>query len=135
MAATPTARDWDTQSSQTDSTIAAAAAAAVGAALSAPGLFLPPVGNAGGGGVGAGGSGSSPGAAIEYLRDLVQKRIIALTYTRNVHDGYVLPHTPPTFPLILILFFPSPPTSPSPIRALVLHLGMPDEHIGSILSW
>ncbi len=29
----------------------------------------------------------SPGSTIEYLRDLVQKRIIALTCTRNMHDG------------------------------------------------
>ncbi|KAF8471610.1 hypothetical protein DFH94DRAFT_674209 [Russula ochroleuca] len=65
MAATPTtAREWDAQSLHTDSTTAAAAAAAVGAAT--PGI---------------------PGATIEYLRDLVQKRIITLTYTRNVHDG------------------------------------------------
>ncbi|KAI0263711.1 hypothetical protein BC834DRAFT_971090 [Gloeopeniophorella convolvens] len=28
-----------------------------------------------------------PGATVEYLRDLVQKRIITLTYMRNVHDG------------------------------------------------
>lgn len=33
------------------------------------------------------GGGSSPGATVEYLRDLVQKRIITLTYMRNVHDG------------------------------------------------
>ncbi|KAH9970414.1 hypothetical protein BGW80DRAFT_1330529 [Lactifluus volemus] len=33
------------------------------------------------------GPGSSPGATVEYLRDLVQKRIITLTYMRNVHDG------------------------------------------------
>ena len=88
-AATPTAREWDAQSLHTDSTTAAAAAAAVGAAT--PGLFFPPVGTSGGVvGAGAGGSGAgSPGATIEYLRDLVQKRIITLTYTRNVHDGYV----------------------------------------------
>jgi hypothetical protein len=88
MAATPTtAREWDAQSLHTDSTTAAAAAAAVGAAT--PGMFFPPVGTGGGVvGAGAGGSGS-PGATIEYLRDLVQKRIITLTYTRNVHDGYV----------------------------------------------
>jgi hypothetical protein len=87
MAATPTAREWDSQSLYADSTTAAAAAAAVGATLSGPGMFLPPVGI--GGGVGVGGSGGSPGATIEYLRDLVQKRIITLTYTRNVHDGCV----------------------------------------------
>ena len=86
MAATPTAREWDSQSLHTDSTTAAAAAAAVGATLSGPGMFLPPVGN---GGVVGGGASNSPGATIEYLRDLVQKRIITLTYTRNVHDGCV----------------------------------------------
>ncbi|KAF8471600.1 hypothetical protein DFH94DRAFT_655884 [Russula ochroleuca] len=32
-------------------------------------------------------SSGSPGAMIEYLRDLVQKRIMPLTYMRNVHDG------------------------------------------------
>lgn len=31
----------------------------------------------------------SQGATVEYLRDLVQKRIITLTYMRNVHDGCV----------------------------------------------
>jgi hypothetical protein len=51
----------------------------------AAGQFFPPVGA----GTGAG-SGGSPGATVEYLRDLVQKRIITLTYTRNVHDGYAL---------------------------------------------
>ncbi|KAF8496819.1 hypothetical protein F5888DRAFT_1702774 [Russula emetica] len=85
MGATPTAREWDSQSLHADSTTAAAAAAAVGATLSGP--FLPPVGNGGVVGGGVGGSGGSPGATIEYLRDLVQKRIITLTYTRNVHDG------------------------------------------------
>jgi hypothetical protein len=52
-------------------------------------MFLPPVGNGGVVGGGVGGGGGSPGATIEYLRDLVQKRIITLTYTRNVHDGCV----------------------------------------------
>lgn len=28
------------------------------------------------------------GTSVEYLRDLVQKRIITLTYMRNVHEGY-----------------------------------------------
>jgi hypothetical protein len=37
-------------------------------------------------------AGSSPvigsqGTSVEYLRDLVQKRIITLTYMRNVHEG------------------------------------------------
>lgn len=27
--------------------------------------------------------------SVDYLRDLVQKRIITLTYMRNVHEGYV----------------------------------------------
>ena len=88
-AATPTAREWDSQSLYTDSTTAAAAAAAVGTTISGPGMFLSPVGNGSVVGGGAGGSGGSPGATIEYLRDLVQKRVITLTYTRNVHDGYV----------------------------------------------
>ncbi|KAH9957169.1 hypothetical protein BGW80DRAFT_1257397 [Lactifluus volemus] len=35
------------------------------------------------------GPGGTPGATVEYLRDLVQKRIITLTYMRNVHDGAV----------------------------------------------
>jgi hypothetical protein len=30
------------------------------------------------------------GTSVEYLRDLVQKRIITLTYMRNVHEGCVL---------------------------------------------
>jgi len=87
MAATPVAREWDSQSLHTDTTTAAAAAAAVSAALSTPGMFFPPV--SGTSGSVAGASSGSPGATIEYLRDLVQKRIITLTYTRNVHDGFV----------------------------------------------
>ena len=31
----------------------------------------------------------STGTSVEYLRDLVQKRIITLTYMRNVHEGCV----------------------------------------------
>jgi hypothetical protein len=27
------------------------------------------------------------GTSVEYLRDLVQKRIITLTYLRNIHEG------------------------------------------------
>jgi hypothetical protein len=38
---------------------------------------------------------SNPGATVEYLRDLVQKRLIILTYMRNVHDGCV--SAPPFF--------------------------------------
>lgn len=37
----------------------------------------------------ASGAAFSQGATVEYLRDLVQKRIITLTYMRNVHDGCV----------------------------------------------
>ncbi|KAI0320325.1 hypothetical protein OF83DRAFT_1025093, partial [Amylostereum chailletii] len=58
--ATPTAREWDAQSMRSD------------------------------GMGGLGGAGSPPfnqGASVEYLRDLVQKRIITLTYMRNVYDG------------------------------------------------
>ena len=46
----------------------------------AAGSFFQPVG------AGAVNSGSL-GATVEYLRDLVQKNIITLTYTWNVHDG------------------------------------------------
>lgn len=39
------------------------------------------------------------GTSIEYLRDLVQKRIITLNYVRNIHEGYVVssPRTSLTF--------------------------------------
>ena len=30
------------------------------------------------------------GTSAEYLRDLVQKRIITLTYIRNIHEGYAV---------------------------------------------
>ena len=61
-----TMREWDAQSQHADS----------------PSPFPP---------LQAGGvpGGGSPGATVEYLRDLVQKRIITLTYMRNVHDGCV----------------------------------------------
>ena len=29
----------------------------------------------------------TPGTSVEYLRDLVQKRIITLTYIRQIHEG------------------------------------------------
>ncbi|KAI0255257.1 hypothetical protein BJV78DRAFT_1178735 [Lactifluus subvellereus] len=60
--ATPPPREWDAQSLH-----------------DAAGPFLPPPGGAG--------AGSSPGATVEYLRDLVQKRTTTLTYMRDVHDG------------------------------------------------
>ncbi|KAI9433826.1 hypothetical protein H4582DRAFT_1982773 [Lactarius indigo] len=63
-AAAATMREWDAQSLLADS----------------PNTFPPPV-------AGATPGGGSPGATVEYLRDLVQKRIITLTYMRNVHDG------------------------------------------------
>ncbi|THH21083.1 hypothetical protein EW146_g415 [Bondarzewia mesenterica] len=59
---TPTAKEWDGQSMHSDST-------------TGPGLG------------GAGSPAFAQGASVEYLRDLVQKRIITLTYMRNVHDG------------------------------------------------
>ena len=65
--ATPPPREWDAQSLLSD----------------AAGPFLPPPSGAG--------AGNSPGTTVEYLRDLVQKRIITLTYMRNVHDGCVSP--------------------------------------------
>ncbi|KAH9170775.1 hypothetical protein EDB89DRAFT_1975792 [Lactarius sanguifluus] len=63
-AAAATMREWDAQSMLADS----------------PSPFPPPV-------AGAAPGVGSPGATVEYLRDLVQKRIITLTYMRNVHDG------------------------------------------------
>ena len=61
-ASTPTAREWDVQSMHSDAT------GMTGTTLA---------------------SGSTPftQASVEYLRDTVQKRIITLTYLRNVHDG------------------------------------------------
>ncbi|KIM49495.1 hypothetical protein M413DRAFT_438680 [Hebeloma cylindrosporum] len=59
--ATPVARDWDAQSLHSDS---------VGSNLA--GAQSPPLGQ---------------GTSVEYLRDLVQKRIITLTYIRNIHEG------------------------------------------------
>ncbi|KAH9970375.1 hypothetical protein BGW80DRAFT_575796 [Lactifluus volemus] len=60
--ATPALREWDTQSMHAD---------AMGPSL----LELPPVLEA------------ILARRVEYLRDLVQKRIITLTYMGNVHDG------------------------------------------------
>lgn len=59
---TPLAREWDAQSLHSDTV---------------PGSSL-------------GGAGSpvpGQGTSVEYLRDLVQKRIITLTYIRNIHEG------------------------------------------------
>lgn len=56
-------REWDTQSQYSEST--AASATAVVNSL-APGF---------------------QGTSVEYLRDMVQKRIVTLTYMRNTHEG------------------------------------------------
>ncbi|KAF9466276.1 hypothetical protein BDZ94DRAFT_208396 [Collybia nuda] len=59
---TPMTREWDAQSLHSD-TIA-------GSTLG-----------------GAGSPQLGQGTSVEYLRDLVQKRIITLTYIRNIHEG------------------------------------------------
>lgn len=117
VAATPTVRDWDAQSMHADSATA--------------GQFFPPVG-AGVVGTGGAGSSGSPGATVEYLRDLVQKRIITLTYTRNVHDGYVLSFTSIFFSLSPPSFsdLASCPSSQHPTFSMAAL----DERIGSIRS-
>lgn len=62
VSTTPMGREWDAQSLHSDSV--------------APSVM-----------------GTSPalgqGTSVEYMRDLVQKRIITLTYMRNIHEGYV----------------------------------------------
>ncbi|KZV70782.1 hypothetical protein PENSPDRAFT_685213 [Peniophora sp. CONT] len=61
-ASTPTAREWDAQSLHSDGTASTAAPSAGGQPFTQ--------------------------ASVEYLRDMVQKRIITLTYMRNVHEGH-----------------------------------------------
>ncbi|TFK72152.1 hypothetical protein BDN72DRAFT_887303 [Pluteus cervinus] len=61
-ATTPFAKDWDAQSLHSDTVSQAGL----------PGVTSPSLGQ---------------GTSVEYLRDLVQKRIITLTYLRNVHEG------------------------------------------------
>ncbi|KAI0027310.1 hypothetical protein K488DRAFT_31358, partial [Vararia minispora EC-137] len=61
-ASTPTSRDWDAQSVHSDITGLSSAHPSSTAPLPAQ-------------------------ASVEVLRDTVQKRIITLTYLRNVHDG------------------------------------------------
>ncbi|KAF8520152.1 hypothetical protein BU17DRAFT_47038 [Hysterangium stoloniferum] len=56
-----TSRDWDSQSLYSES------AASTGTANPAP---------------------TFQGTSVEYLRDMVQKRIVTLTYMRNTHEGY-----------------------------------------------
>ncbi|KAG6918041.1 hypothetical protein DXG01_016896 [Tephrocybe rancida] len=58
---TVTAKEFDVQSLYTDSTMALA------------GATSPQLGQ---------------GTSVEYLRDLIQKRIITLTYIRNIHEGH-----------------------------------------------
>lgn len=62
--ATPVAREFDAQSMHSDN---------VGSSLS--GAVSPQMGQ---------------GMSIEILRELVQKRILTLTYIRNIHEGCVL---------------------------------------------
>ncbi|EGN96252.1 hypothetical protein SERLA73DRAFT_185899 [Serpula lacrymans var. lacrymans S7.3] len=61
-ASTPSGREWDVQSMQSDSMSSTATLVAGTPVL-------------------------AQGTSVEYLRDLVQKRIITLTYMRNVHEG------------------------------------------------
>lgn len=63
-ASTPMTREWDAQSLHSD-TIAGSTLGGVGS---------PQMGQ---------------GTSVEYLRDLVQKRVITLTYIRNIHEGCV----------------------------------------------
>ena len=59
----PQAREWDAQSLHSD-TVGSNMAGAQSPSL-------------------------TPGTSVEYLRDLVQKRIITLTYIRQIHEGWV----------------------------------------------
>lgn len=65
--ATPMSREWDSQSLQSDP-LATAALAANGV-------------------IGVGTQALPQGTSVEFLRDLVQKRMITITYVRNVHEG------------------------------------------------
>jgi hypothetical protein len=58
-------RDWDSQSLYSDSAGSSATTASTAVA-------------------------TFQGTSVEYLRDLVQKRIITLTYMRNTHEGLVI---------------------------------------------
>ena len=61
---TPQVREWDAQSLHSD-TVGSSMAGA-----QSPSSLTP-----------------TPGTSVEYLRDLVQKRIITLTYIRQIHEG------------------------------------------------
>lgn len=60
---TPQTREWDSQSLHSD-TVGSSMAGAQSPSL-------------------------APGTSVDYLRDLVQKRIITLTYIRQIHEGWV----------------------------------------------
>lgn len=62
--AAPMTRDWDVQSLHSESVASSA--------------------------LSNGSAGHGQGTTVEILRELVKKRIITLTYLRNVHEGYVL---------------------------------------------
>ena len=64
-AGAPQSREWDVQSLHSDSLSSSATLVANGTPV------IP------------------QSTSVDYLRDLVQKRIITLTYMRNVHEGYV----------------------------------------------
>lgn len=64
----PLARDWDTQTFPSES------------GTSSTGSFPMPNGAQG-----------VQGTTVEILREIVKKRIITLTYLRNVHEGCVIP--------------------------------------------
>lgn len=62
VSTTPMNREWDVQSMYSDSV----------ASSSAPLNGSPAI---------------AQGTSVEYLRDMVMKRMITLTYMRNVHEG------------------------------------------------
>ncbi|KDQ59638.1 hypothetical protein JAAARDRAFT_56636 [Jaapia argillacea MUCL 33604] len=64
---TPLGREWDSQSLQSDSTVPSTISSSATLVNGTPTI--------------------GQGTSVEYLRDLIQKRIITLTYIRNVHDG------------------------------------------------
>jgi hypothetical protein len=75
---TPLTREWDAQSLQSE-------------AISLSSNAVHPNTN---------GGQMVQGTSVEYLRDLVQKRMITITYMRNVHEGCVVV----SLPLVLAVF-------------------------------
>ncbi|KAF4614670.1 hypothetical protein D9613_003218 [Agrocybe pediades] len=63
-ASTPLVREWDAQSLHSDTVSSSMA-----------GAQSPPLGQ------------GQTSTSVEYLRDIVQKRVITLTYLRNIHEG------------------------------------------------